>query len=130
MPANLSGLWNFITEWASLRLHDNPNTTRRTVHPLWALVQSAAGILGDPSLSLRRIPCDASAPVSWYVAHIAGCLVGFASRLNIAGLADALRMLQVHLHAHLPPQAFAARVEAELIRLGIAAAAPPEPPPA
>jgi hypothetical protein len=128
MPANLSGLWNFLTEWASLRLHDNANTSRRSLHPLWVLVQSATGTLGDPGLTLRRIPSDASAPVSWYVAHIAGCLVGFASRLNIAGLADALRMLQVHLHAHLPPQAFAARVQAELIRLGIAA--PPEPPPA
>ena len=83
-------------------------------------MQSAAGLLGDPALSLRRIPSEASAPVAWYVAHIAGCLVGFASRLNVAGLAEALRMLQVHLHAHLPPQAFAARVRAESIRLGLA----------
>ena len=94
------------------------------------LVQSAAGILGDPALALRRIHSDASAPVSWYVAHIAGCLVGFASRLNVAGLADALRILQVHLYAHLPPNAFAARVQAELIRLGISAPAQPAPPPA
>jgi hypothetical protein len=118
---NLAGLWKFITEWASLRLRDNENTTRRTVHPLWALVQSAAGILGDPSLELRHIPSDATAPVSWYVAHIAGCLVGFASRLNATGLAEALRMLQVHLHRHVTPQAFAARVQAELIRLGMTA---------
>jgi hypothetical protein len=76
------------------------------------------------------VASDASAPVSWYVAHIAGCLVGFASRLNIDGLADALRRLQVHLHAHVPPHAFAARVQAELIRLGIASATPEQPPPA
>ena len=82
-------------------------------------MQSAAGILGDPGLSHRRIHSDATAPVAWYVAHIAGCLVGFASRLNVAGLAEALRMLQVHLHRHLTPQVFAARVQAELIRLGV-----------
>jgi hypothetical protein len=71
----------------------------------------------------------------WHAAEgvegfIAGCLVGFASRLNIAGLSDALRMLQVHLHAHLPPQAFTARVQAELIRLGITSATAEQPPPA
>ncbi len=58
------------------------------------------------------------APVSWYVAHIAGCLVGFASRFNLPGLADAIRMLQIHVYSHLPPQAFAGRVQAEFIRLG------------
>jgi len=126
---NLGGLWKFITEWASLRLCDNENTTRRSLHPLWALVQSATGILGDPGLALRRIHSDASAPVAWYVAHIAGCLVGFASRLNVAGLAEALRMLQVHLYHHLTPQAFAARVQAELIRLGVTAATAPQLPP-
>ena len=119
--AQLGGLWNFITDWASLRLLDGQNTSRRSLHPLWSLVQWAAGILGDPALALQRVASDASAPVSWYVAHIAGCLVGFAARLNLTGLADALRMLQIQLYAHLPPQAFAARVQAELIRLGICA---------
>ena len=126
--SRLPGLWNYLPEWASLRLLDDDNTTRRTIHPLWTLVQSAAGILGDPGLALRRIASDASAPVSWYVAHIAGCLVGFASRLNAGGLAQALRLLHVHLYAHLPPRAFTARVQAELIRLGMTNAAQLPPP--
>jgi hypothetical protein len=40
-------------------------------------------------------------------------------------------MLQVFVHAHLPPAAFAARVQAELIRLGMGGAMPlDDPPPA
>ena len=36
-------LWTYLTgDWFSLRLSDNENTTRRTVHPLWQLVQSTA----------------------------------------------------------------------------------------
>ena len=119
--AQLPGLWNYLTQWASLRLPDDANSTRRTLHPLWAAVQSAAALLGDPALVARRFQSDATAPVDWYVAHIAGCLVAFAARLNLAALTDALRMLQVFVHAHLPPPAFAARVQAELIRLGVAA---------
>jgi hypothetical protein len=69
-------------------------------------------------MAARRGRSEATAPVEWYVSHIAGCLVGFASRLNVAGLADAVGMLSVYLLGHLPPQAFAARVQAELIRLG------------
>jgi hypothetical protein len=57
-----------------------------------------------------------------------GVLVGFALRLNVAGLADALRMPGVHIHAYLPPQVFAACVQAELIRLGMTSA-PQLPPP-
>jgi hypothetical protein len=44
------------------------------------------------------------------------------------GLAQALRMLQVHLHGHVTPRDFAARVQAELIRLGVAFATAPQDP--
>jgi hypothetical protein len=111
--------------------HPAPHPAIQGLFPrLGSFTGGLLDVTGEIALALRRIPSDASAPVSWYVAHIAGCLVGFASRLNVGGLGDALRMLQVHLHAHLPPQDFAARVQAELIRLGIGTAAPPEPPPA
>jgi hypothetical protein len=40
--AQLGGLWTYLTEWASLRLPDNPNSARRTVYPLWATVQGVA----------------------------------------------------------------------------------------
>ena len=59
---------------------------------------------------------------------MAGCLVVFAARLNLPAIADALAALHQLAAAYLTPDRFTARVQAELIRLGIGTAAPPEPP--
>ena len=117
----LPGLWLAITTWASLRLQDDANASRRSLHPLWALVQSASSLLGDGSLLLRRTQSESTAPVEWYVAHILGCLVGLAARVNVAQLADALVVLGNLAAEYQSPQAFAARVQVEAIRLGMTA---------
>jgi hypothetical protein len=122
--ARRADLWNYLTQWASLRLPDDANSARRSLHPLWELVCSASALLGDPAGVSRSVRSDASAPVEWYVRHIAGCLVGFASRLNLTSLAEALGRLRLCVEASMPPNAFAARVQAEGIRLGIS----PQPP--
>ena len=116
--AKLGGLWAYLTSWASLRVPDDANSARRTIHPLWAMVQSAGDLLGDPADVTRHIKSDATAPVDWYVHHMAGCLVGFAARQNIKGMADALRALEGLAGTHMPPAAFAARVQSQVIRLG------------
>ena len=78
---------------------------------------------------LRRVQSQATAPVEWYVQHIAGCLVGFAARLNLPALPDALGAFQHCAGVHMPPAAFTARVQAELIRLGMGGATPVDGPP-
>jgi len=50
---------------------------------------------------------------------MAGCLVGFAARLNLPALPDALGAFQHCAGVHMPPAAFTARVQAECIRLGM-----------
>jgi hypothetical protein len=122
--AKLGGLWKYITEWASLRLPDDANSARRTLHPLWAVVQAAAAALGDPAALNRQTASDATAPIAWYVAHILGCLVALAARLQLPALPDALAALRELAGDYLPPQAFAARVQAEGIRLGLGGGSP------
>jgi hypothetical protein len=55
--------------------------------------------------------------------------VGFAARLNLPALPDALGAFQHCAGVHMPPAAFTARVQAELIRLGMGGATPVEGPP-
>lgn len=91
LKAQAGGLWTYLTdEWFSLRLPDNRNTKRRTVHPWWAQVQNLAGFFG-PACSISRDLADIpKVPTGWYVAHIAGCMPPLAARLGLAQLDQAL----------------------------------------
>jgi hypothetical protein len=117
--AKLGGLWTYITDWASLRLLDDPNSARRSVHPLWACVQGAGSLLGDPAALCRVTASEATAPVSWYVPHILGCLVALAARLKLAELPEVLTALRQLAGEYLPEVTFTQRVQAEAIRLGL-----------
>ena len=87
----------------------------------------AARLFGDGSLLLRRTQSESTVPVEWYVAHIVGCLVGLAARVSVLQLAEALAVLGNLAAEYQSPQAFAARVQAEAIRLGIVAVTTPPP---
>jgi hypothetical protein len=128
--AKLGGLWTYITDWASLRLLDDPNSARRTVHPLWACVQGAGTLLGDPTALCRVTASEATAPVSWYVPHILGCLVALAARLKLSELPEVLAALRQLAGEYLPEATFTQRVQAEAIRLGLVQIAAAEVPPA
>jgi hypothetical protein len=49
-----------------------------------------------------------------------GCLVAFAARLNVPAMDHALERLRQCVQRHMPHNAFAARVHAELVRMGVA----------
>lgn len=118
LGVKLTGLWTYLISWASLRLHDNPNRSRCTLHPLWNAATSATERFGDPTLVFRQRQSTATAPVDWYISHIAGCLVGFAARLNITDLPAALRAFDERFGSNLHKQQFADKVQNEMIRLG------------
>lgn len=91
------GLWRYLTEeWLSIRLPDNENTTRRTIHPWWVDVQGLADQFG-PACAICRNPSDIpKVQTDWYVARIAGCVPPLAARLGLDRLEDALaRMVEV-----------------------------------
>ena len=77
-------------------------------------------LLGDPAGVTRQVNADSTAPVEWYVRHITGCLVAFASRLKLVSIADAITHLRHRMEHYMPENAFAARVHAELVRMGVA----------
>jgi len=85
----IGGLWQYLTtDWFTLRQLDSPNTSRRSVHPFWQVVQQSPQF-GDMVEVQRKRP-DTQADVDWYVNHIDGCLVGLAARMGAATREEAL----------------------------------------
>jgi hypothetical protein len=78
-------------------------------------------VRGDPAALCRVTDSEATAPVSWYVPHILGCLVALAARLKLSELPDVLTALRQLAGEYLPEAAFTQRTQAEAIRLGLAA---------
>lgn len=116
--SGLNGLWTYLThDWFSLRLLDDTNTTRRTVHPWWQDVQSCALRFGE-FRPLIRNPERQPASVDWYIAHIAGCFVGFAARLQVADCEAAIQKLSAQLRAYFTTHSFRDKYTVHSIKLG------------
>lgn len=83
LKKNLFALWLDLTSsFFSLRLSDNSNTTRRTLHPLWEEVQAVSANLGmetERQIDTDRPKMDAS----WFESRIIGWILGAAIRLRI-----------------------------------------------
>ncbi|MEM7682847.1 MAG: hypothetical protein AAF288_12895 [Planctomycetota bacterium] len=84
-------LWRYLTEdWLTLRLPDNPHTSRRSLHPWWQAIQHCHAEFGGTGTRDGRCISVPKAPVEWYVAHISGCLVTFAARERLRKLPEAI----------------------------------------
>ena len=91
LKPKLGGVWQYLTsEWLSFRESGPEHTSRRPVWNWWERVQEAAGQF-DPGCSIDRSQHEISmAPTDWYVAHMAGCLVSLAARMDKPKLEEAL----------------------------------------
>ncbi|MBS0204433.1 MAG: plasmid replication initiation factor [Planctomycetes bacterium] len=118
LTANLGTLWNHLTDmWFSLRLPDDANTTRRTVHPGWLAVQmidSQFGEVGELHRDLENHPADAA----WYIAHVSGCLAGYAARRRIGTVEQAAEEMLKAIRQHWSRRDFATEYSVRSIKLG------------
>jgi hypothetical protein len=118
LKANTAGLWQYLTEkWFSLRLDNNGNTTRCTVHPWWQMVQDCAERFGQfrPLEKFEGEPADSS----WYVKHCAGCLASFAAREGIGDFETASVLLAARMESYWKSRDFPRAVLARSIPLGV-----------
>ncbi len=114
----VGGLWQYLTEdWFSLRAQDDGNTSRRTVLPWWEVVQSCADQFG-PLMNLERTLDTASADSTWYVNHVAGCLVGYAARERLLTLQDALASMSDQVRWYFDRHDFQSKLAVKSIQLG------------
>lgn len=114
----LAGLWKYLTGWISLRLPDDSNTTRRTLHPLWEEVINAAGSFGEFMAVNRSAHSEIRAPVQWYVQHMAGCLVSYAARRRMPTFEEAMKGVTADLLRNLPPEEFDRRYRIKTLQQG------------
>jgi hypothetical protein len=113
------GIWGTLTSsWLSFRFNDDENPTRRTVHPWWQAVQSIASDFGSEIAIERNYDRPKTALVEWFISHGAGCLVGYAARLNLPNLGDVLRNFLSDAKEYWSKKDFAERYRVERIALG------------
>jgi len=118
LNAKVGGVWQYLTDkWFSLRLPDDSNTTRRTVHPWWQSVQACADRFG-PALSLRRDFEGEPADSSWYVQQGAAFLKSFAALEGLEDFDEAGTLYFARMRNYWRPKGFTEAVIAQAIRLG------------
>jgi len=117
--ANLGALWKYLTEdWFSLRLDDNGNTKRCTIHPWWKLVQGCAEKFGNGEPLERKFTGE-PADSSWYVRHCAGCLASFAAKEGLEDFDTAITLMQARIEEHWRTRNFMEAVVKRSIPLGV-----------
>jgi len=122
LECKLPGVWQYLTDtWFSLRNRDNENTSRRTIHEQWKVIQNCAERFGTV-VNVERSIQAAKANDSWYVKHIAGCLSGFAAIRGVGDLDEAWAALGIEVRGVINQRAFADAAHAKALKLGREAA--------
>jgi len=119
LESGIAGIWRYLTsDWASLRLPDDENSARRTVHPLWQTVQGAAARFGVERKIERDARRDSAAAVRRILAQIAGWVVSYAVATGIPTRDAALDSLGHDIRRDLLPWSFAERYVRKAVALG------------
>ncbi len=118
LMARAGGMWQYLTkDWFSLRLNDDSNTSRRTIHPGWVSVQACADKFG-PELAVVRDRSQQLASAEWYVNHCAGCLVGFGARQRLADFESAAAALVAKMRGRFTVDDYRQQYTVKSIQLG------------
>lgn len=119
LEQKLPGIWHYLTEaWFSLRLQDNKNSSRRTIHPLWELVNASAECFGTIVDAQRELTAREQKP-AWYVSHIAGCLLAYAVCKQKSDQNEALEELTKELQIYFQKKNFTESYQVRSIKAGL-----------
>lgn len=115
-----AAIWTYLTtEWFSLRLLDDPHPTRRTVHPLWGIIQQAASRFGETSGKLQRSHRRPSPDPAAVLKQIESLTVGYGARCGVHDRQEVLEALWQELAARDEGTNFAERCQRKANQLGI-----------
>lgn len=120
LMARRGELWKYLTDdWFSLRRLDNENVSRRTMHPLWQIVQECSDRFGPAVESIRRTRSRPSTDSHRVVKQAAASLVGFAAREGESELEAALQTLTEALRTEFQSRNFTEDCQRKAIQLGL-----------
>jgi hypothetical protein len=118
--AKRSTLWHYLTSsWFRLVLDDDAHVSRRTVHPLWRLVNDAASLFGDAATSCTRRQRRPSGDTSRLMKQFASLVVGYGARRRLGEMDEVLSLLQQELRECLDPATYRASYHRKSIMLGL-----------
>jgi hypothetical protein len=87
----LAGVWRDLAEnWYSLRLMDDVNTCRRTVHPWWKSVQECAAEFGPLLQVSREIRSGGMANYEFFLNRAARCFLTYSAIMGNHRLDEAV----------------------------------------
>lgn len=119
LVCKLGGIWKNLThKFYSMRLHDNPNVSRRTALPLWQAVQGCAEKFGPAVEIGRNLTAGNKAGSDFYITRGANALLSHAA---IMGHYDLRRAADEYARAmvfHWSQRDFEAARVAKTIEMG------------
>jgi len=116
----LGGIWHDLThDWYSLRLQDDSNTSRRTVHPFWQAVQKCAPQFGEVIDIKRDLTPSGKATKDFYSSRAANLLVGYAACIGVTDIHDALDEFMQDIGCRWGGNEFYEAVIAKMVSLNI-----------
>lgn len=119
LEQKLGGIWeNLTSKFYSLRLLDNPNVTRRTVHPWWADVQACSNRFGSVTGITRDLKAANPAALQFYITRAANLLPRFAAIIGVDTLDAAVRDLASAITSHWSERDFAAALAIKRVEEG------------
>jgi len=115
-----AAIWTYLTtEWFSLRLLDDPHPTRRTVHPLWEIIQQAANRFGESSGNLQRSRRRTSSDPAPLLKQFESLTVGYGARCGVHDRQEVMEALWQELESRDDGTNFAERCQRKANQLGI-----------
>jgi hypothetical protein len=115
----LAGVWRDLTgNWFSLRLREDQNTSRRTVHPWWQAVQACAEKLGPMVEMKRKLLPGNLAGADLYLARGKSALLGYAACLGLGVFDQALWDFSDAVRAAWEAEDFDTAYAERVVRLG------------
>jgi len=120
LKTKLFALWDYFTkEWFSLRLPDNENPTRRSIHPWWSDVEKCVFCFGPFSREERDYQKSNQGNVKWYLDRIARLILGYAAASGITNFEPTVLNLVRDLLKVFPHKDFKKEVITKAIKMGI-----------
>ncbi len=116
---SLGELWDYATRtWTTLRLSDNPNPSRRTLHPWWEGLQDCKSMFGGIVKVRRSLKAEMKFSAGKSKQQILGHLVSFGAYRNVTDFHEAVDLFLLEVEGDLTRQEFGAKVLKRRIQNG------------
>jgi hypothetical protein len=115
----VADIWAYVTEKTlSLRLHDDSNTTRRSIHPFWSAVQKAGCIVGEKQHIRRTLESRKALP-EWYLARLISFMQTLAVYQGMDSREKCMHLLRKCFYSRVSKESYEENYNRKTLELGL-----------